>query len=61
MFVALLSIKVEGDEIISATTCNQTAWILIGVTLSSGTRILKETRVLGQEFLKREKEVGLHV
>jgi hypothetical protein len=34
----------EGDEIVSPRACNQVAWIVIGITVSFGTDILKETR-----------------
>ena len=44
VFAALLSMTAEGDEIVSPRACNQAAWIVIGITVSSGTGILKETR-----------------
>lgn len=35
------SMRAEGDEIVSPRACNQAAGIVIGITVSSGTRILK--------------------
>lgn len=40
----MLSMRAKGDEIVSPRACNQTVWIVIGITVSSGTGILKETR-----------------